>query len=80
MLACQRRAADAGESGEIDGRSGQLALAGPAEHEQLVDDMREAIDLRSRGVELSAGFGVGQMRGGFLQTQTQTGERCTQLV
>ena len=51
----QRRSAQLDQSSRSSRSAGQLALAGAAEHEQLVDDVREPVDLGDAGVELGGG-------------------------
>ena len=61
--------------------AGQFVLAGAAEDQQLVDDLREPVDLAHRRVELALGRRVAA--GAFaqaLQPQPQPGQRRPQLV
>ena len=65
--------------GDVDSRCGGRALARPAENQQLVDGMRQAVELRSRGVSLGAGFRDRSVSW-LLESEAQPGERRTQLV
>ena len=65
---------------EVQALAWQLTLTGPAEHEQLPDDLCEAVHLPRRGVEFAGRNRAHAGRAGLLHPQAQPGQGGTQLV
>ncbi len=67
-------------AGQVDALALQLAVLAAAQHEQLVDDRRETVDLGGPGVELGGDPGANSRGARLLQTQPQRGQRRAQLM
>ena len=69
-----------GGRAEVDPFAGELALAGPAEDEQLVDDVGEPVDLAHPGVELGRGRRLRRQRARLLEPQADAAQRRAEMV
>ena len=70
-VAANRSARAPDRGGRVGRRRGALALAGAAEHQQVVDDLGEAIDLAEAGVEVLGLLRAHRLAARLLEAQAQ---------